>query len=85
MPSSLLLKTKQLSIKFGVIIGVINFFGVYMVISALSIGPGALIVPLFSLSLAFIVILSMTLFRERLNWKGKVGVVLALIAIWLLK
>lgn len=78
-------KIKARSRNFGIIIGVINFLAFYTLLAALSLGPGSLVYPIVSLDIALIVILSMILFKERLNFRGIIGFVLAMIAIILLR
>lgn len=80
-------QTKEIKIrsrKFGILIGIVNFLAYYTFLTALSIGPGSLVLPLVTLNVAPIVVLSMIIFKERLNWKGILGFILAIIAIWLL-
>ena len=77
-------KIKKTSIKFGIILGIINFLSYFTLLSALAIGPGALIFPIEGLTIAFITVLSMLFFKERLNWKGYLGFILALMALMLL-
>jgi len=78
-------EVKNKSMKFGILLGVINFLSYFTILSALEAGPGATIFPIVGLNVAFIVLLSMLLFKERLNVRGIVGFVLALIAILLLR
>ena len=78
-------KVKNISIKFGVIVGAVNFISYFTLLSALSAGPGSIIYPLIGFNIALIVIFSIIFFKERLNWKGVLGFILALISIWLLK
>ncbi len=76
---------KEKSMKFGALIGIINFVAYSLAMTALSEGPGVIIFPLIGLNVAFIVLFSILLFKEKLNWKGILGVIFALIAIWLLR
>ncbi|MFH1474176.1 MAG: EamA family transporter [Candidatus Aenigmatarchaeota archaeon] len=77
-------ETKKFSIKIGIIIGMVNFITVFSIMTALSTGPGVVIFPLFSLNLALIVTFSVIIFKEKINWRRIVGIVLALIAMLLL-
>lgn len=81
-PSS---STRAISIRYGVIGGVVNFVAYSMLLLALQSGPGALVFSALGLDLVFIVFLSQLLFRERLNWKGWSGVALAAVSLWLLR
>jgi uncharacterized membrane protein len=77
--------TRDASIKFGIMLGVINFVSYFLLMSALTVGPGVLVFPLVSMNLAFTVAFSMLIFKERLNLRGTLGFILALAAILLLK
>ena len=73
------------SLKLRTVIGVANFFGVYLILKALETGPGTVIFPVLSLSLAVIALVSIAAFKERLNAKGKLGLMLALLSVLLLQ
>lgn len=57
--------------------GIISFAGLYFYASALSKGPGSIVVTLFSLDMIFILIFSYLLFGERLNRNQKLGFMLS--------
>jgi len=76
---------RSTSRKFGIILGIINFSAFFTLLSALSTGPGALVFPLLGLNVAFIVLFSIILFKERLNLRGIVGFILAIVAMLLLR
>ena len=54
-------------------------------VEALTTGPGSLIWPILGLNIVAIVGLSMIIFKEKLNKKGILGFLLAVIAIFLLR
>jgi len=73
------------SLQFGILTGIINFASYYTFLLALKDGPGALIFPLVGLNVALIFLASIIFFKERPNWKGAVGLILALASLWLLQ
>ena len=78
-------KVRKISIMSGVVLGIVNFSAFFTALSALASGPGAIIFPMLGLNVAFIVVLSIVLFKERLNVRGIIGFILALVAILLLR
>jgi uncharacterized membrane protein len=78
-------KTKEKSLKWGIIIGILNFLSYFAAVEALAIGPGSLIWPILGLNIVAIVGISMVVFKERLNRNGVIGVILAVISILLLR
>jgi transporter family protein len=77
-------RSKTISVRYGIIVGIINFFAFITLMTALSMGPGSLIIPILGTSIAIIAVFSMIIFKERLNKKGILGFLLALVAIALL-
>jgi uncharacterized membrane protein len=75
---------KAKSIKFGIILGIVNFLAIFTALSALETGIGAIIFPILGINVAFIVVLSMVLFKERLDLRGIAGFILSIVAIILL-
>lgn len=78
-------RIKSSSLKWGIIIGALNFLSYFTAVEALTTGPGSLIWPILGLNIVAIVGLSVVLFKERLNMNGFIGFVLAVISILLLK
>jgi uncharacterized membrane protein len=74
----------MLSIKYGIIVGMVNFLAFITFMTAASIGPGSLIIPMLGISIAVIAVFSMLIFKERMNWKEILGFFMALIALFLL-
>lgn len=73
------------AIWLGLIIGFTGAGGqLALLTKALKEGPAHLIFPIISLSPLLTIILSLLLLKEKTNWKGKSGIILALIAIPLL-
>lgn len=73
------------SIKWGFVIGIVNIFCVFFILMALKLGPAAKTFPINSLSVIPAMIFSWIYYKERLSWKGYVGIAFAIVAILLLK
>ncbi|MFM2100808.1 MAG: hypothetical protein RLZZ366_2347 [Pseudomonadota bacterium] len=69
------------SIIYGLIIGLLGAGGQMLLFHTVNIGPTYLIFPIISLSPVVTIFLSYVLLRERTNWVGVVGILLALIAL----
>jgi uncharacterized membrane protein len=69
------------SIIYGLIIGLLGAGGQMLLFHTVNIGPTYLIFPIISLSPVVTIFLSYMLLRERTNWVGVVGILLALIAL----
>ena len=69
------------SIVYGLIIGFTGAGGQMVLFSAVTMGPAYLIFPLISLSPMVTIAMSYVLLRERTNWIGAAGIVLALLAL----
>jgi drug/metabolite transporter (DMT)-like permease len=65
----------------GLIIGLTGAGGQLVLFSALTMGPAYLIFPLMALSPVITIAMSFVLLRERTNWIGAAGIVLALLAL----
>ena len=76
--------TLKNSLKFGFLIGIINFIAFYSQLLALSIGKASIIFPITSLAIYLAVILSILVYKEPLTLKKVVGIIFSLIAIILL-
>lgn len=72
-------------ILFGIIIGILNFAGYYLVLSAFESGPLSLIQGISSNSFIIPVILSVIILKERFSYKNAVAVILSVISILLIK
>jgi len=75
------LQTDTRSIVLGCTIGFLGSGGQLVLFHAITVGPGYLIFPIVSLSPLVTIVLSMTLLRERTNFLGVVGIILALVAL----
>jgi len=71
----------RVSARYGAALGVLNFFGYYLVLKALASGPLALIQGISSTSFVIPIILSALIFKERLTLMRSLVVVIAVIAI----
>jgi uncharacterized membrane protein len=69
------------SIIYGLIIGLLGAGGQMLLFYTVNIGPTYLIFPIISLSPVVTIALSFLLLRERTNWVGILGIILALIAL----
>ena len=70
---------------FGIIIGILNFSGYFMVLSAFETGPLSLIQGISSNSFIIPVVLSIFVFKEKFSYKNAVVVILAVLSILLIK
>jgi drug/metabolite transporter (DMT)-like permease len=71
----------------GIILGSVNYFSLYFVLTGLSAfqNDGAFFFPMLNVGIILASsLLSITLFRERLNWLNLTGIMLAVLAIILL-
>lgn len=69
------------AIAYGLAIGLLGAGGQMVLFYAVSTGPAYLIFPVISLSPLVTIIMSFLILRERTNWLGALGVVLALVAL----
>lgn len=69
------------AISYGLAIGLLGAGGQLVLFRALTTGPAYLIFPVISLSPVITIGLSFLLLRERTNWLGAFGIVLALLAL----
>jgi len=72
-------------ILFGIIIGILNFSGYYLVLSAFATGPLSLIQGISSNSFIIPVILSIIFLKEKFTYKNAIVVILSVISILLIK
>jgi drug/metabolite transporter (DMT)-like permease len=70
---------------FGIIIGILNFTGYFLVLNAFAIGPLSLIQGISSNAFIIPIILSFIVFKENLNSKKIIVIIMAIIAILMLK
>ena len=75
------IETDFRSVVFGLIIGLLGAGGQMVLFYAVTKGPAYLIFPIISLSPVITIILSFLILRERTNYIGVIGIVLALIAL----
>lgn len=76
---------KKKTILFGIIIGILNFSGYFMVLKAFAIGPLSLIQGISSNSFIIPVILSVIVFKEKFTYKNLIVIILAIVSILLIK
>ena len=70
---------------FGVIIGILNFAGYFLVLSAFATGPLSLIQGISSNSFIIPIILSVIVFKEKFSYKNAIVVFLAILSVLLIK
>ncbi len=69
------------AIGYGLAIGLLGAGGQMVLFYAVSTGPAYLIFPVVSLSPLVTILMSFVILRERTNWLGALGVLLALVAL----
>ncbi len=77
--------TSKKIILFGIIIGILNFLGYYLILNAFATGPLSLIQGISSNSFIIPVILSVFVLKENFSYKNAVVVFLSIISILLIK
>lgn len=70
---------------FGSIIGILNFAGYFLVLSAFATGPLSLIQGISSNSFVIPIILAIIIFKEKFTYKNAIVVALAILSILLIK
>lgn len=70
---------------FGIIIGTLNFGGYFLVLMAFASGPLSLIQGISSNSFIIPIVLSLFIYKEKLNYKKLIVIALAIVSIILLK
>lgn len=73
------------TVMFGMIIGVLNFAGYFLVLNAFATGPLSLIQGISSNSFVIPIILSIIIFKEKFTIKNAVVVLIAILSVILLK
>ena len=73
------------AIVIGIIIGVLNFIGYFLVLKAYTTGPLAIVAPILSLSFAVGILLSIIVYKEEITARRVLGLVLSLVAVLLLR
>ena len=69
----------------GFLIGLLNFIGYYLLLSAYKTGNVSLIQPIFSTSIVIPIMLSTVFFKEKMNTKQLIAVILSIASLALLK
>lgn len=82
--SSIEQATQKSTLKWGIIIGVINFVSFSSLLAALQSGPMAIIFPMTTLGITISVALSVGFLKEELTRKRALGLLIALVALVLL-
>ena len=65
--------------------GVLNFFGFYAFLTALETGPLSIIALITGMHFVIAVVLSVLLYREKMNSRRVLGIVLTLLAVFLMQ
>ncbi len=73
------------SLGFGIAIGLVNAFAFFALLYALESGPATIVFPIAAMSLLVSIILSKMAFHERLNSRRAVAILIAIIAIILIR
>ncbi len=73
------------AILIGIVMGVLNFFGFYAFLIALSSGPLSSIALITGMHFVIAIILSIMLYKERITLQRSFGIGLTLLAVFLLK
>jgi len=68
------------ALRLGFIIGIFNFVGFYAFMNAVKLGPLAVVSPLVSMSFVLSIILSVIIYKEKLNLRKSIGIGLAILA-----
>jgi drug/metabolite transporter (DMT)-like permease len=76
---------RRLAVGIGLAMGVLNLVGFYLFLKALALGPLAIVASINGMHFLVAVVLSMVFFHERLNLNRLLGLVLAIIAMVLLR
>ena len=82
------IKNKKMNKKiliFGFAIGILNFSGYYLILSAFATGKLSLIQGISSNSFIIPIILSIIIFKEKFNYKNAIVLILAILSIILIK
>lgn len=77
--------TKRKTLLFGMVIGVLNFAGYFLVLNAFATGPLSLIQGISSNSFIIPIVLSVIFYRENFNYKKAIVFAMAIISILLIK
>lgn len=77
-------KTTFLAIIIGISMGILNIFGFYCYLMALSSGPLSIVATINGMHFVLGVVLSSIFFKEKINMKNAVGILLTIIALMLL-
>jgi len=70
---------------FGIIIGILNFAGYYLVLNAFEKGPLTLIQGINSNSFIIPIVLSIIIFKEKFTYKNAIVLILSIISVLLIK
>ena len=73
------------AVLLGVAMGLLNFFGYYAFLMALSPGPLSAIALITSMHFVIAIIFSILIYQEKLSTRRSVGVLLALLTVFLLQ
>ncbi len=76
---------KRKVLKFGVLIGMLNFGGYFLVLSAFATGPLSLIQGISSNSFIIPVVLAIIVYKEKFTYKNAIVVALAILSVLLIK
>ncbi len=71
--------------KYGFLIGVLNFFGYYSILTAFSKGPLSLIQAIFSVSMVISILMAVVFLKEPFDKKKGIVLAIAMIAVILIK
>ena len=72
------------SMKIGISIGIFNFIGFFLLLTALENGPLSVVSPIVTLNFIVSVLLSIIVYKEKVTWRKVTGALLTVVAIILL-
>ncbi len=84
-PSEQSKQNKSFSLGIGIVMGIINIIGFYAYLQALSTGPLSIVASINGMHFVVAVVLSVVIYKERLNFSIILGLLLTGIALVLLK
>ncbi|WP_045220177.1 DMT family transporter [Desulfonatronum thioautotrophicum] len=77
-------KSRQQAVIIGLAMGLLNLAGFYLFLKALALGPLAIVASVNGMHFLVAVVLSVLIFKEKLNLNRLLGLILAILAILLL-
>jgi len=73
------------TVQIGILMGILNFFGFYAFLAALTRGPLSVVAMITGMHFVIAILLSVFLYRERLPWLRQLGIGLTFLEVLLLR